>query len=191
MRRLFLALFIFIFIITGTCFAYGNEVLRDYDGIEMPKGSFIPVISAQQISTESVDVGTKVKFFSTSDLYLYETKIIPQNTEFTGIVEKVNEPVIGTNASMSIRVTRLKLPDGFEIPMRGYIYCNNSVIIGGELTEPASYDKKPSYRQGYKLMVGFVPGPTRRMGEHTVVASGADLLILLVGPLYITHTVTN
>lgn len=191
MRRLFLALFLFIFILMGTCFAHADDVLRDYDGIEMPKGSFIPVISAQEISTEYCDVGTKVKFFSTSDLYLYETKIIPQNTEFIGVIEKVNEPVIGTNGSMSIKIVRLKLPDGFEIPMRGYIYMNNSVLIGGELSAPASYDKKPSIRQGYKLMVGYVPGPTRRMGEHTVIASGADLMILLVGPLYITHTVTN
>lgn len=191
MRRVFLALIIFACILLGTRFAWANDVLRDYDGIEVPKGSFIPVISAQEISTEYSDVGTKVKFISTSDLYLYETNIIPQNTEFTGVIEKVNEPVIGTNASMSIKITRLKLPDGFEIPMRGYVYINNSVLIGGELTAPASYDKKPSIRQGYKVMVGYVPGPTRRMGEHTVIASGADLMILLVGPLLITHTVTN
>lgn len=191
MRRLFLAVFTFIFIVIGTGFACANEVLRDYDGIEIPKGSFVPVISAQEISTEYSDVGAKVKFISTSDLYLYDTNILPKNTEFTGVIEKVNEPVIGTNASMSIKIVRLKLPDGFEIPMRGYIYMNNSVLIGGELTAPASYDKKPSCRQGFKVMVGYVPGPTRRMGEHTVIASGADLMILLVGPLLITHTVTN
>lgn len=173
-----------------SCFA-DETVLRDYDGIEIPKGTFIPVISTQEISTEYCDIGTKLKFISTTDLFLYETNIIPKETEFYGYIEKINEPVLGTNASMVIKVIKLKLSDGFEIPARGYIIVNNSPLIGGELTDPASYDKKPSYRQGFRGMVGYVPGPTRKMGEHKVIASGADLLILLVSPLYITHTITN
>ena len=40
-------------------------------------------------------------------------------------------------------------------------------------------------------MSGFVPGPERRMGEPKVIASGADLLIMLVSHIFITHTVTN
>lgn len=188
MKKLLLTLFI---IILGlSCFAE-DTVLRDYDGIEVPKGTFIPVISTQEISTEYCDIGTKVKFISTTDLFLLETNIIPRETEFYGYIEKINEPVVGTNASMVIKVIKLKLADGFEIPLRGYIYTNGSVLIGGELTEPATYDKKPSYRQGFRGMVGYVPGPTRKMGEHKVIASGADLLILLVSPLFITHTITN
>lgn len=188
MKKLLLTLFIIIFGLN--CFAEDN-ILRDYDGVEVPKGTFIPVISTQEISTEYGDIGTKVKFISTTDLFLYETNIIPKETEFYGYIEKINEPVLGTNASMIIKVVKLKLSDGFEIPLRGYIIVNNSTLIGGELTAPATYDKKPSYRQGFMGMVGYVPGPTRKMGEHKVIASGADLLILLVNPLYITHTITN
>ena len=40
-------------------------------------------------------------------------------------------------------------------------------------------------------MTGYVPGPTRKMGEHKVITSGADLMIILVSPLYVTHTVNN
>lgn len=173
----------------GTCFAGENTDLRDYDGIMLAKGTFIPVISTQEISTASFDEGSNVKFISTSDLYLYETNVIPQNTEFSGYIEKLNEPVVGTNASMVIKVTKLTLPDGVEMPLRGYIYTAGSTLVGGELTAPEKYEKKASYRQGFRTMVGYVPGPSRKMGEHKVIASGADLLIILASPIYITHTV--
>lgn len=188
MKKLLITLIIFIF---GTsCFA-ANEVLRNYNEIELGKGTFIPVISAQEISTQYCDIGTQLKFISTNDLYLYETNVIPRETIFMGYIEKLNEPIVGTNASMIIKIVRLKLVDGFEMPVRGYIYMNNSNLIGGELTAPATYDKKASYMQGFKTMVGYVPGPTRKMGEHTVISSGADLMIVLTSPLYITHTVNN
>ena len=175
----------------GACFAGENTDLRDYDGIMLAKGTFIPVISTQEISTASFDEGSSVKFISTSDLYLYETNVIPQNTIFSGYIEKLNEPVVGTNASMVIKVTKLTLPDGVEMPLRGYIYTAGSTLVGGELTAPESYEKKASYRQGFRTMVGYVPGPSRKMGEHKVIASGADLLIIIVSPLYITHTVVK
>lgn len=188
MKRILFTLFIMI--IGLGCFAEDNA-LRDYDGIQLAKGTFIPVINTQEISTAYCDVGTKLKFISTSDLYLYDTNIIPKETEFFGYIEKINEPVVGTNASMIIKISRLKMPDGFEMPLKGYLYVNNSLLIGGELTQPTTYDKKPSFRQGYYPMVGYVPGPTRQMGEHKVIAAGADLLVVLAGPLYVTHTVNN
>jgi len=191
MRRILLVLFILVFVAVGNCFAKDSNDLRDYDGIELSRGTFIPVMNVQEISTAYMDVGSKIKFISTTDLFLYETNIIPKQTEFYGSIDKVNEPVIGTNASMIIKVTKLKFVDGFEIPMRGYIYANGGSLIGGELTAPASYDKKLSLRQGFIGMVGDVPGPTRRMGEHKIIPSGSDLMIILVSPLFITHTVTN
>lgn len=189
MKKILITLFIIMSGLGG--FAAENYALRDYDGIELAKGTFIPVISSQEISTEYCDEGAPVRFISTNDLYLYNTNIIPKNTEFFGYVEKVNEPIIGTNASMMVKITKLRLIDGYELPVRGYILANNSTLIGGELTEPATYDKKASYRQGFKTMIGYAPGASRKMGEHTVIASGADLLIVLTSPLYITHTVNN
>lgn len=191
MKKIFYILFLFLFIAVGVCFADNSEQLRDYDGIQLAKGSFIPVINTQEISTGYCDIGSKVKFVATSDLYLSEVNVIPQNTEFFGYIEKINEPVIGTNASMVIKITKMRLSDGFEMPLRGYIYTSNGNLIGGEMTEPASYDKKASYRQGFIPVVGYVPGPTLKMGEHKVIASGADLIIILVSPLFITHTVMN
>lgn len=191
MKKLLITLFILSFTIMNASFAYDDYSLRDYDAIEIPRGTFIPVISMQEISTATFDVGTKALFISTNDLYLYETKVIPQETEFFGYIEKINEPIIGTNASMIIKITKLKLPDGFEIPVKGYLYSSGGTLIGGEITQPTSYDKKPSYRQGFKTMVGYTPGPERRMGAHKVIQSGADLMIILASPLLVTHTVTN
>ena len=191
MKKTFFTLLIIIFATVGVCFAQNGDGLRDYNGVEIPKGSFIPVISTEEISTQFVDVGTRVKFISTTDLFLYETTVIPQETEFFGAIEKINEPIVGTNASMVIKIGKLRLPDGFEIPLRGYIYTSNGNLIGGEQTQPATFDRRPSYRQGFKGMYGYVPGATRRMGEHKVITSGADLIIMLTAPLWVTHTVTN
>lgn len=177
------------FIFGSNCIA--EDQLRDYDGIKLDKGTFIPVISAQEISTSYSDVNSQVKFISSTDLYLSELNVIPRNTEFFGYIEKLNEPVVGTNASMIIKISKMKLSDGFEAPVRGYIYTSNNNLIGGEMTAPASYDKNPSYRMGFIPVVGFVPGSALKMGTHTVIASGADLLIILTSPLFITHTVTN
>lgn len=171
--------------------AEDNAGLRDYDGVQVPTGSFIPVVSAQEISTAYCDEGMAVSFIATNDLYLYETNILPRETQYFGYIEKINEPVIGTNASMKIKITKLILPDGFELPIRGYVYTANGNLIGGELTSPASYYSKPSFRQGFKGMVGSVPGESRRMGEHKVIASGANLMIIILSPIWVTHTVTN
>lgn len=191
MKKILFLLFILTFIAINACFADDNLGLRDYKGIEISKGTFIPVINSQEISTVSSDVGSKVNFLAATDLYLYNIDIIPQNSVFSGYVEKINEPVVGTNASMIIKVNKLTLRDGFEIPVNGYIYNQGSTLIGGELTEPATYDKKASYREGFYTMTGYVPGAIRKMGENKVIASGADLIIILKEPLYITHTVTN
>lgn len=193
MKRLFiLTAFILSLSVFGMCSAAENTDLRDYSGIEIPKGTFIAVMSTQEISTAYFDVGNPVKFLATNDLYLYEINIIPRDTEFYGYIEKINEPVIGTNASMVIKINKLRLADGFEIPMSGYIYSSNNNIIGGELTRPACYDKVAHRQQGFSYgTTQYVPGEKRMMGDHTVIASGADLIVTLTKPIYITHTLTN
>lgn len=194
MKRALLWIFVFMsmFATFGACFAADNIELRDYEGIEIPKGSFIQVISTQEISTAYCDTNTAVRFIATNDLYLHEINIVPRNTEFYGYIEKINEPVVGTNSSMVIKINKLKLPDGFEIPMHAYIYTANGNLIGGELTPPATYDKMPHYQKGFYMgTLQSVPGATRMMGVHTVIASGADLIIILAKPLYITHTLTD
>lgn len=167
--------------------------IREQDPVELSAGTFIPVISAQEISTQYNSEGYKVRFIATTDLFMYDTKIVPENTLFEGYIEKMNEPVIGTNASMIIRIAKMILPDGYELPMKGYIYTSNNNLIGGGISEPENWIRMPHYQHKLRgtATLQLKPGEKRKMGEHTTLPSGLDLLIILTQPLEITHVLTN
>lgn len=166
--------------------------LRDYHGIIIPQGTFIPVMNTQEISTQSCDEGYKVKFICTNDLYIHETNIIPKDTAFYGYIEKINAPIIGTNASMKIRITKMVYTDGYEIPLRGYLYTSNDNIFGGELSEPAKYIRMAQRQQKVKKTTLQVRASyERKMGTHTTIAPGSNELIIITSPLWVTHTLTN
>ena len=130
---------------------------------------------------------------------MYETNIIPKNTEFYGYIEKIHEPVVGTNASMKIKITKLIMPDGFEIPTKGYIYTSNNNLIGGELTPPAEWVKMPHYQSQFQgiawnrrsATLQIRPGGKRSMGVHTRIPAGDQQIIILTAPTGITHTITT
>lgn len=193
MKRV-LFLILAIFILSGIVNAE-SCLTRDYDGIEMPAGSFIPVIALQDFSTAYSDNTNMLKFVCNNDVFEFETKIIPKGTMFYGFIEKKNEPVIGTHASMVVRITKMVYADGFVIPLRAYIHTTNGNKIGGQMTEPEIYDRMPHYQEKIaRHFVGvakWVPGPTRKMGEHVTIAAGAQLIIVLTEPAYITHTLTD
>lgn len=200
MKRVLLILLAGIMLGGCACFAEDEPAmedvqleLRSYDVIEVPAGTFIPVVSAQEISTQYCPIGYKVRFTSTNDLFMHETNIIPENSEFYGYIEQIHEPVIGTHASMVIRITKLVMPDGHEMPVRGYIYSENNNLIGGGISEPASWIKMPHYqsRFGNNTTLQIRPGRERKMGEHTVIQSGENRIIILSDAAWITHTLTN
>ena len=171
--------------------------MRSYDEIILPVGTFIPVITTQEISTETCPEGFKTKFISTTDLFMYETNIIPKNTEFYGYVEKIHEPIVGTNASMKIKITKLVIPDGFDIPIKGYIYTSNDNLIGGELTPPSEWVKVPHYQSKFQgiswnhraATLQIRPGGKRSMGVHKKIPAGDQQIIILTAPTAITHTI--
>ena len=163
--------------------------LRDYHGIIIPEGTFIPVMNTQEISTQSCDEGYKVKFICTNDLYIHETNIIPKDTVFYGYIEKINAPIIGTNAAMKIRITKMVYT---EIPLRGYLYTSNDNIFGGELSEPAKYIRMAQRQQKVKKTTLQVRASyERKMGTHTTIAPGSNELIIITSPVWVTHTLTN
>lgn len=177
-------------------FSIAAEVqLRDYDEFDIPAGSHIPVISLQEFSTAYCEEGDAVSFLTTSDIYLYNKNVIPEGTKLTGYIDKKNEPIIGTNAAMRIFVNKMYLADGYEIPIKSYIYTANNNIIGGELTPPAKYIKIPHYQRWamFRAMgtLQCVPGGERRMGEHVTIASGANLIVVLAAPIHMSHTLIN
>lgn len=199
MRKI-LAAFVISFLSVPFCYGQQAELtpvhleLRDYAKIEIPAGTFISVESAQEISTQYCQEGYKVQFIATNNFYLNDTNIIPENTRFIGYVEDVHDPVIGTNASFKVKITKMILPDDYELPMNGYIYTSNGNMIGGEMTEPASWRKMPHYQSkisGNSPTLQIRPGRERKEGGHAVILSGENSIVVLTEPLIITHTVTD
>lgn len=169
--------------------------LRDYDEFDIPEGTHIPVISLQEFSTAYCEEGDILNFITTSDIYLYNKNILPEGTKLSGYIDKKNEPIKGTNAAMRVFVNKMYLPDGYEIPIKSYVYTTNNNIIGGDLTPPAKYIRMPHYQRWsmFRAMgvLQCVPGAERKMGEHVTVSSGANLIVVLVAPIHMTHTVIN
>ena len=81
--------------------------IRDYDGIQLDTGTFIPVMSTAEVSTQNCPEGFKTMFIATNDMYMEEVNVIPKDTVFYGRVEDLHEPVIGTNGSMKIRIVKM------------------------------------------------------------------------------------
>ncbi len=169
--------------------------LRDYDEYDIPAGTHIPVISLQEFSTAYCEEGDAVEFTTTSDIFMYDKNIIPEGTRLTGFIEKKNEPVVGTHASMRVFVNKMYMKDGEVVPVKSYIYTANNNTIGGGLTEPKTYNKIPHYQRWtmFRAMgvLQCVPGAERRMGEHVTIASGANLIVVLVAPIHMTHSLIN
>lgn len=188
---LFLSIFFVMSIQTG----FSEPVLRDYDEFDIPEGTHIPVISMQEFSTAYCEEGDTVYFRTTSDIFLYNKNVIPEGTRLKGYIEKKNEPIIGTNAAMRVFVNKMYLADGYEIPIKSYICTSNNNTIGGELTPPAKYIKIPHYQRWamFRAMgtLQCVPGGERKMGEHVTISSGADLIIVLIAPIHMSHTLIN
>lgn len=163
--------------------------MRDYDTVEIPAGTFIPVMNTQEISTQYCSEGYKVKFIVTTDLYMYDTIIIPKDTEIYGYIEKINDPVVGTNASMKIRVSKIVCNDGCEIPIRGYLYNANNNTFGGGISEPVKYRKMSHRQSGFHYTTLQVkPVYERKMGTHTTIETGSNEIVVLTDSAQIIHT---
>ena len=187
-------LLVFIFLFVGVSIA-SEPVLRDYDEYNIPSGYFIPIMSLQEFSTAYTEEGEILNFVTTNDIYMFDKKVIPQGSKLSGYIEKKNEPVKGTNASMKVFINKMYLTDGFEVPIKAYIYTSNGNKFGGELTQPLKYDKIPHYQRWtmHRAMgvLQYVPGAERRMGEHVTISAGANLTLVLVQQINMTHIVIN
>lgn len=192
MLKRFFTLVIMLF--ASVCIA-SEPVLRGYDEYKIPAGYHIPIMALQEFSTAYTEEGELLNFVTTNDIYIFDKNIIPEGTKLTGYIEKKNEPIRGTNAAMKVFINKMYLPDGFEIPIKAYISTPNDNTIGGELTPPLTYNKIPHYQRWtmFRAMgvLQYVPGDQRKMGEHVTVSSGANITMVLVEPVYMTHTIVN
>ncbi len=200
MKRLFIILILGILAVMPMYKTFAEPLveplfleMRDANPIELPEGTFIGVESAQEISTQYCQEGYKVRFISTNDYYVDDTNVVPSNTAFLGYVEDVHDPIVGTNASFKVKITKMILPDDYEIPVEAYIYSSNNNIIGGELTPPAAWRKMPHYQSkiGDKTTLQIRPARERQKGTHAIILAGEDRLVVFTKPLTIIHTISD
>lgn len=194
MKKIFVIMVMLIFSLSVQSEELPNVQLemRDYAPVELPAGTFIPVMNTQEISTQYCPEGYKVKFVVTTDLFMHNTIIIPKDTEIYGYIEKINEPVIGTNAAMKIRASKLVYADGFEVPIKGYLYNSNNNIFGGGISEPEKYIKMAQRQIRVKrTTLQIKPAGGRKMGTHTAIQTGSNEIVVLTAPAEITHILTD
>lgn len=147
------------------------------------KGVMIQAYPVKTITTAGLNEGDFVYFVNPSDLWAYETNILPKNTYFRGYIEMLKMPIKGINAAMVIRITEAILPNGKIKRIEGTVTQNGKEQIGGDLTPPASYNKMIHPREGmYWKQAGvlqYVPSGDYEMGLHVTLPTSDPVYIML------------
>lgn len=142
--------------------------------IKIPKGSLIKAYAKVPYTTEFLEVGSYVYFVSPSDVWVQETKVIAQGDIFAGHVNMLKLPVQGINAAMSISITDIIKPNGEKYPMSGRLIFASSDILGGNLTNPASYNTtihpKKVYGNNWGGTLQYVPSGEYEFGNHVGIS---------------------
>ena len=146
--------------------------------LKIREGTFAKVMTRDEFSTLTADIGDEVIFINTQDMYVYETNAIPENTIFYGEIEDIREPVEGKDGSLKILIYKMITPDKKVYRLSGHIYSENDNYIGGKNTQSIYYHKVPHYNQGLKPMLQVAPLNVYEMGKHTVVKPGAELFVI-------------
>ncbi|MBQ8847334.1 MAG: hypothetical protein IJ003_00130 [Candidatus Gastranaerophilales bacterium] len=174
-------LIIFTIIVTKTfCLAY-----EPY----LPKGSLIKVYTRIPITTEQLEEGSRVYFIVPSDVWVLEQKAIEKGDIFEGYVSMLKMPVQGVNAAMSITITNIIKTDGQNYNVKGRLIFSNSDILGGNLTNPASYNTTIHPRKVYGNIWGgslqYVPSGEYEFGHHVGINSRDNIFVQIDEDYYI------
>ena len=152
------------------------------------KGSLIKVFTKIPLSTENLQEGSPVHFIVPNDVWVLENKAIAKGDIFYGYVSMLKLPIQGVNAAMSINITDLVKTDGTKVKIKGRIIFNISTVLGGNLTNPASYNKTIHPRKVYGNIWGgtlqYVPSGEYEFGRHVTVNSRNNLFVELNEDLY-------
>ena len=188
MKKILSALFIMIIsagLACGSDFVIDEVQLRPAKSISLPKGTLIKIHNIKELSSILLDEGDSVSMIAPTDVYVGETNLIPRNTVFYGTIEKLREPVQGTNAAIIIKMNKMVTPEGLTYEINGYVSADGSnTTLGGERTPPLYYAKMPHYTNWKltKWRVGaaqYCETNTRQFGAHTIIKPGAELFLIL------------
>ena len=181
MARKIILIILTLFLLNTLSFAYEHF---------MPKGSLIKVYTRTPLSTEHLEEGSKVYFIAASDVWVIEKRAIEKGEIFQGYVSMLKMPVQGVNAAMSISITDIINPKTKEKkPVQGRIIFSNSDILGGNLTNPASYNTTIHPRKVYGNLWGgtlqYVPSGEYEFGQHVKINQRDNIFVQLDEDYYI------
>lgn len=143
------------------------------------KGTFISVQPLEEYSTLTADAEDEVRFINMQDMYIYETKAIPEGSIFYGEIEEVREPVQGRDGSLKISINKLITADKKIYKVKGHIYSENDNYIGGKATESIYFHKVPHYSSQFrKPFLQARPLNVYETGQHTIIKPGDRMFVI-------------
>ena len=157
----------------------------------LQKGTLVKVQTRTPLSTENLEEGSKVYFIAPSDVWVLEKKAIEKGTIFQGYVSMLKMPIQGINAAMSITITDIINPKTKEkTSIKGrVIFFGGSDVLGGNLTNPASYNTTIHPRRVYGNYWGgtlqYVPSGEYEFGRHVRVVQRDNIFIQFDEDYYI------
>ena len=175
-----IVLIILTIFVTNICFAW-----EPY----LQSGSLVKVYTKVPLSTEHLEEGSRVYFIVPADVWVLEQKAIEKGDIFQGYVSMLKMPVQGVNAAMSITITDLIKPNGEKYPVKGRLIFSNSDVLGGNLTNPASYNTTIHPRKVYGNIWGgalqYVPSGEYEFGQHVGIDMRDNIFVQFDEDYYI------
>ncbi len=160
-----------------------NITTSAYD-LCLPKGSLIKVYTRIPLNTSNLEEGSEVYFIAPADVWVLEERAIKKGDIFHGYVSMLKMPVEGVNAAMSIKITSVESSDGSEKNINGrIIFPGSRDVLGGNLTNPASYNKTIHPKKVYGNIWGgtlqYVPSGEYEFGHHVEVTQRDSIFVEL------------
>ena len=167
--------------INAFCFAWQPYI---------PKGTLVKVYTKIPLSTEHLEEGSNVYFIAPSDVWVVEEKMIEKGEIFKGHVSMLKMPIQGVNAAMKITITEIiNIKKGTKKEIKGTLIFSNKDTLGGNLTNPASYNKTIHPRKVYGNTWGgtlqYVPSGEYEFGQHVKVNQKDNLFVQFDEDYYI------
>ena len=149
----------------------------------LQKGTLIKVFAKEPVTTKNLEEGSVLYFISPADVWVLEKKMISKGDVFQGYVDMLKMPILGVNAALSIKITGISKVDGDKQTLNGKIIFGNSEILGGNLTNPLSYNKSFFPKKVYGNIWGgtykYVPSGEYEFGQHVRVDSHDSMFVRL------------
>lgn len=165
-----------VFVMTNVSFASTNynfepadqqqtyssgQPLRGYL-VSVPAGASLPVITTQELSSNTLTQGQLIQLALGSDFY-YENKLIaPAGSTITGTVTTCKKATWGgINGKLKVNFTQITTPQGVQIPINGIIKTNDGtgLLVGGTKLDVAKeYTKDAAAGAAIGALSGVVFG---------------------------------